>query len=290
MKPRHVLTVVDGIAFPEGPAFAPDGSLWAVDLKGESLLQFQRGQLYRYRVGGAPNGIAIDRQGQIWFCDAGQNSIRRFNPPSGQCETICDRVDNSPLHKPNDLAFDPLGNLLFTCPGESRREPSGYVCVLTLAGLVRKVAEGLYFPNGLAFTEGGTNLVVAKTYQHRLWKGRWNPKTTELTQNQVWSAIGGPDGPGGPDGMAFDTDGNLYAAVYGTSEIRVADPNGTIIDRIPLPGLNPTNCAFDPFGRWGLIVTEAERGQVLSISVEATGLPLYDGLSIPAQSTAFTNS
>lgn len=287
---KAIMTLVDGLAFPEGPAFASDGSLWAVELKGENLLQFQHGQLYRYHVGGAPNGIAIDKDGQIWFCDAGRNSIRRFDPQSGQCVTMCDRVDDSPLDKPNDLAFDRMGNLLFTCPGESRREPTGYVCVLTPKGLVRKVAEGFYFPNGLAFTEGGSHLIIAETYQHRLWKGDWNPETAELTQNQVRCAIGGPNGPGGPDGIAFDTDGNLYVAVYGTSEIRVMDPFGTVINRIALPGQNPTNCAFDPFGRWGLVVTEAEWGHVVSVPVEAIGLPLPYGPFASAQSTAFTTT
>lgn len=255
--------LAEGLHFPEGPAFAADGSLWAVELKGESLVQLKRGRLHRFPVGGGPNGIAIDGAGYIWFCDSEQNSVRRFDPVALQTETIVRQCGTETLNKPNDLAFDGHGNLIFTCPGTSRQEPTGYVCVLTAAGEVRKIADGMYFPNGLAFNADGTELVIAETYRHRLWKGRWNAEAGGWEKAKIWCNIGGPDGPGGPDGMAFGEDGNLYAAVYGTATIRVVSPEGRVIGLIPLPGQNPTNCAFDPSEKEGLVVTEAEKGQIL---------------------------
>jgi gluconolactonase len=36
---------------------------------------------------------------------------------TGACEVIVERLDGERLKKPNDLAFDRVGNLLFTCPG-----------------------------------------------------------------------------------------------------------------------------------------------------------------------------
>lgn len=260
----HTILATD-LSFPEGPAFAPDGSLWVVELKGESLIRLQGGHLRRYHVGGQPNGIAIDAEGCIWFCDSGQKAIRRFNPVTAQTETVAQEVNGEPLNEPNDLTFDETGNLLFTCPGNSRREPTGYVCVRTPEGRIHKIADRLYFPNGLSLTPAGDELIVAETYRHRLWRGRWNAQTTEWTNPRVWCDIGGPDGPGGPDGMAFDRAGNLYVAVYGTGEIRVVGPAGDITGRIPLPGQNPTNCAVDPSGRLGLVVTEAQRGWLLSL-------------------------
>lgn len=257
----HVMA--EGLQFPEGPAFAADGSLWAVELKGGSLIQLKDGQLHRFPVGGGPNGIAIDGAGYIWFCDSEQNSVRRFDPVGLQTETIVRQCGTEILNKPNDLAFDGHGNLVFTCPGTSRREPTGYVCVLTAAGEVRKIADGLYFPNGLAFSADGTELVIAETYRHRLWKGQWNADAAVWQNAKTECNIGGPDGPGGPDGMAFGEDGNLYVAVYGTASVRVVSPEGIIIGQIPLPGQNPTNCAFDPSEKGVLVVTEAEKGQIL---------------------------
>lgn len=272
-------TLASGLRFPEGPAFAPDGSLWAVELKGASLLRIQDGQLQRFDVGGSPNGIAIDSAGLIWFCDAELNAIRCFDPRNQQCETLVSTVDQQPLNKPNDLAFDALGNLVFTCPGNSRQEPTGYVCVLTPDAQVRKIAEGLYFPNGLAFNARGTELVIAETYRHRLWKGEWNAQTCTWNEAHPWCNIGGPSGPGGPDGMAFDQDQLLYVAVYGTGSIRIVNPAGEVLEHILLPAQNPTNCAFDPNGRWGLVITEAEKGLILSYSSSATGQKLLNTLT-----------
>ncbi|MFT3933135.1 MAG: SMP-30/gluconolactonase/LRE family protein [Chitinophagaceae bacterium] len=260
-----VEVIARGLQFPEGPAFAQDGSLWLVELKGECLVQYDSGYLKRFHVGGAPNGIAIDNNNKIWFCDAARSQVRMFDPLTQQTSVMANQVEGEELTKPNDLAFDKRGNLVFTCPGESRKEPTGYACVLMNDGSVKKITTGKYFPNGLAFSADGKSLVIAETYQHRLWMGDWDAENAVWTNEKPWCAIGGPDGPGGPDGMAFDKNGNLHVAVYGTSSIRVANKDGMLIDEIPLPAKNPTNCAFDPSGKLGLVVTEAEKGILLSI-------------------------
>ena len=248
--------IADGLKFPEGPAFSPDGSLWAVELQGACLIRYKKGKLNRYHVGGKPNGIAVDQLGMIWFCDAGENAVRKFNPDTENTTVVVSHVDGEELSQPNDLAFDSYGNLLFTCPGNSRTEPTGYICVWKPDHTVKKIVADKYFPNGLAFTNNGKELVFAETYRHQLWKGEWDARNAEWLDGGVWCKVGGPVGPGGPDGMAFDDHGNLYVAVYGTAEIIVVDPSGKVTGAITLAGLNPTNCAFDPLQRNDLIVTE----------------------------------
>jgi len=274
----QVTMLAEGLAFPEGPAFASDGNLWAVELKGGALVQWKDGQFIRHHVGGAPNGIAIDSENSVWFCDADQNAIRCFDPSTNDIKVMADKVDGHRLDKPNDLAFDSKGNLVFTCPGKSKEEPTGYVCVLTNKGNVKKITAGKYFPNGLAFTANGKSLVIAETYKHRLWKGDWNADTCEWTNENVWCNIGGPIGAGGPDGMAFDAEGNLYAAIFGTGKIKVVNKKGEVINEILLIGQHPTNCAFDPSGKLGLVVSEAQQGVLVSINVCAKGQPLFKSI------------
>ena len=177
MTQQRINILTKELNFPEGPAFDSSGNLWAVELKGGGLIRWQDGVLERVETGGAPNGIVIDSQGRIVFCDSAECSIRRYDPRFKTIETLANEVDGEPLNQPNDLAFDAEGNLLFTCPGDSRQEPIGTVCVLPPHGVVRKIAEGLNFPNGLALAAGGTELIIAETYQQRLWRGRWNAAT-----------------------------------------------------------------------------------------------------------------
>ncbi len=82
-----------------------------------------------------------------------------FETATARVHSVVGSVDGHDLDAPNDLAFDAAGNLLFTCPGNSRQQPTGYVCCLSATGNVRVIAAELLFPNGLAFTAGRHSLV-----------------------------------------------------------------------------------------------------------------------------------
>jgi len=265
--------LAEGLRFPEGPAFAPDGSLWCVELHGGGLVRWSENEVQRFPTGGSPNGAAVDTEGKIWFCDAEMNAIRRLDPRSGEIETLACEVAGQPLNKPNDLAFDRAGNLVFTCPGDSRQEPTGYVACLREDGTVRRISGGLYFPNGLGFTADGSELMVAETYQQRLWRGRWDSARGEWLEPRVWAAD--IQGAPGPDGMAFAADGSLYVAVYGSGEVKIFSPDGSQSSAYAIPGRNPTNCAFDPSRQLGLVVTEAEQGKLWSIPGTGPGVSLF---------------
>lgn len=269
-----IKTLAENLDFPEGPAFDSAGDLWCVELKGGNLICLKDGKIERIPTDGAPNGLAFDWQNRAVFCDAAQNAIRRYDSRTGKFETLADTVDGEFLNKPNDLAFDAYGNLLFTCPGDSRREPTGYVCCLKTDGTVKKIADKMFFPNGLAFAGDGQTLVVAETYRQRLWRGDWNADECEWTNAQPFADVGGNPGP---DGMAFGANGLLHVAVYGSSEIKVVNESGRIIETRRLPGANPTNAAFDQSGKLGLVVSETELGLLLSIPEITGGVELFDG-------------
>lgn len=247
--------LAEGLRFPEGPAFDSSGALWCVEMQGGCLVRWRGGAIERFETRGAPNGLAISGDGSVWFCASQQGSIRRWDGVS--CSTMCNAVDGEPLSQPNDLCFDHTGNLLFTCPGYSRTQPVGYVCCLSPDGSVRKIADGMYFPNGLAVLDGGSTLVIAETYSHRLWKGCWDSQSCSWSSAEPWCVAGGPVGP---DGLALGPDGLLYVAVYGQRAVRVVESDGSVVGSIQTPGANPTNLAFDPSGRSGLVLTEAEQG------------------------------
>jgi gluconolactonase len=232
------------------------------------------GRLERFEVGGAPNGIAIDAAGGVWFCDADRGAIRRLDPSSGRCENVVDTIDGRPLDRPNDLAFDAAGNLVFTCPGNSRTEPTGYICALSPAGDCTRVAEGLYFPNGLAFAPDG-DLVLAETRRQRLWRGGWDAATRRWLAAKPFCQTAGA--PIGPDGLAIDDEGRIYTAIYGAGLVQVFAPDGTHREFLATLGANASNCAFDPRGALGLVVTETQRGQILGFSIAARGARLFKG-------------
>ena len=270
--PSHPFSAITSIAqqiqFPEGPVFTREGTLWCVEQHGESLIQYTGNGYKRHHVGGRPNGLATGPDGSLWFCDSGQNAIRTYTPSSGESRTIVSERDGLPLQMPNDLTFDQNQQLIFTCPGPDLH-PSGYVCALSATGNLVTIAAQLNYPNGLAFTRTFEQLLIAETGTQQIWIGEWDSLRTQWLNPRVFART---EGGLGPDGIAFDEHGNLYVAVYGSASIQVFSPDGQPRYTITLPGNNPTNCAFDPFGRHGLIVTEAEKGTLLSLTCDLKGI------------------
>jgi len=271
---RQPQTLADGLDFPEGPAFAPDGSLWCTEIGAGNLIHLVNDQVERIPMRGRPNGLAFDRKGRAWVPDTENMQIRRYDPLQRSWETIAEQIDGLPLLAPNDLCFDAVGNLLFTCPNFRDTARTGYVCCLKPDGALLKIGEGYYRPNGLEIVDGGAALVVADTYQKKLFKSEWDASALVWKAPQAWAAVGGAEGP---DGMAFGADGLLYQAIFGDGVVRVIGADGKVNQELPVGGMNPTNVAVDPSGRLGIVVTETERGRLVSLPWVQPGAAIFDG-------------
>ena len=269
--------LITGLRFPEGPCFDQNGNLWFVEIQGNCLCKWDGHRLERIQVNGTPNGAAIDKNGNVWFCDSERGEIRKFDPLSKEIESVCKyTTDGSRLIRPNDLLFDHHSNLLFSDHADGRQKPVSTICVLPKGETkARVISDNKYFTNGLAFMKNGTTLVFSETYRQTLWRAEWNPENLELKNEQHFAAAG--DGPWGPDGIAFDEYENLYVSVFNEHAVNVYNKEGGLVKTLSCEGSRPTSCAFDPFGRFGLVVTEAERGEIISYKTGGRGMSLYPG-------------
>ncbi len=268
-------SIISGLNFPEGPVFDFEGNLWFVEIKGGNLSKWDGEKLARFDVDGTPNGAMIDQSGCIWFCDSGRGEIRIFDPVHQTFQTVCnDTIEGNRLKRPNDLIFDNAGNLLFSDHADGREEPLSTICVLPNGeNRAKVISANKYFTNGLALGSDARTLIFAETYRQKLWIAEWNSTLLELRNERPFAKAG--DGPWGPDGITFDEFENLYAAIFNESVINIYDKRGQQTESIACPGKRPTSCAFDPFGKLGLVVTEADQGQILSYKIKNRGLTLY---------------
>lgn len=272
IQPR---TLITGLNFPEGPVFDFEGNLWFVEIKGGNLSCWDGKKLQRFHVVGTPNGATIDKNGNIWFCDSLRGEIRIFYPKSEVFETVCNTTtDGVRLKRPNDLIFDAVGNLLFSDHADGREKPESTICVLPNGAKKAKViSNNKLFTNGLSLCENGKTLIFAETYNQQLWIADWDAEKFELENERPFGKAG--NGPWGPDGIAFDEHENLYVTIFNENKIIIYARNGDIIDTINTLGSRPTSCAFDPAGKLGLVVTEAERGEIIVFPNLGKGLPIY---------------
>lgn len=268
--------ILKDLKFPEGPVFDKDGNLWFVEIKGRNLSKWDGKVLKRYKVEGTPNGAAIDRNGCIWFCDSHNGEIRTFNPKNNTFATLCNSTEMGPLRRPNDLIFDSCGNLLFSDHADGRTEPLSTLCVLPKGAKRAKVIQDqLFFSNGLAFRADGRTLLFAETYKQQVWIGNWDSKNLALSNVRAFAKAG--DGPWGPDGIAFDEKENLYVAIFNEGLINIYNKNGRLINYLKCAGNRPTSCCFDFHGRYGLVITEAEKGEISCYHIQENGLKLFYG-------------
>lgn len=275
MKRKETFEIlITGLQFPEGPVFDSSGNLWFVEIKGGNLSRWDGSILDRIDVDGTPNGAVIDKNEVIWFCDSGRGEIRTFNPVLQSFKTICDTtLQNQRLHRPNDLIFDEQGNLLFSDHADGREKPLSTICVLPVNEKKAKViSSNKYFTNGLAFRADAKTLIFAETYRQQLWIAEWDADSLTLQNERQFAKAG--NGPWGPDGIAFDLFENLFVAVFNEGKINVYGKDSQLLKAIDCPGSRPTSCAFDPSGKLGLVVTEAEKGQIISFPDFGKGLPI----------------
>ncbi len=272
MSGRLVSVFAEGFKFPEGPAFDRDGNLFVVNVETGDISRISpEGQVNTFiNTGGAPNGAKFHPSGDLFVADRKKGIIAVS--PDRKTRVIADLYQGKAFNGPNDLIFDSRGNLYFTDPhGSSAENPFGCLYRLSTAGQLVCLASGLAFPNGLVLSRDERYLFVADTRKNRILRYVLEPPPF---RSYVFSQL---SGGWGPDGMAFDVAGNLYVAHYGGGDVAVVNPKGELVERIPVPGLHPTNVAFGGFERRTLYVTEVETGSVYRFRTDYPGLPMYGG-------------
>jgi gluconolactonase len=278
------VVVGEGIPFAEGPVWCPDGTVVVTSVAAGALFRVwpESAKVERIAVtGGGANGAALAADGSILVT---QNGGIDFSVLPGVFATFPPTVPATPglqlaspdgtltylsddgFLGPNDLAVTPDGAVYFTDPGHfpPTDEGRGRVMVYERDGTVRTFADGFSYCNGIAFEPDGTVVVIERRGLQRLREGG--------ERDWVVAKLG----RGGGDGFCLDADGRFYVASTIEHGVRVVDPDGTILDFLPIEGEGlSTNCCFGGDDLRTLFVTDALPGNLVAFEGMPTpGLPL----------------
>jgi len=278
-KTGVVVKIGEGLKFAEGPAWSSRGVLYVSNCYGDWITLVQNSQLDTFVIKpshpdtfSSTNGLTVGKDGYLYGCDFGIGAIVRFNI-QGECFIYASDYQGKKFNRPNDLAFDPEGNLYFTDPNKYDKEQrDGRIFrVERETGEVVLVAENLAFPNGIAFNADAKNLYVCESAMNRILKYSVK-KDGSLDEKSEFIKL--PNGD--PDGIAFDREGNLYAAHYGTGMVFVINPEGKIISEIKIPdGEKTTNVDFGGPDMRTLFITDAKSNAVYKVRNAVPGLKLF---------------
>ena len=249
-----------GCRWAEGPVWVGDGRylLWS-DIPNNRIMRWDEatGQVGDFRnPSNFANGATRDRQGRLIHCEHGGRRVVRTEY-DGSITVIMDRFDGKRLNSPNDVIVASDGAIWFTDPvfgilgnyEGHRSEPELPMNVYRVdghSGEATIVADDILGPNGLCFSPDESILYIVES--------RGVPTRKILAYDvEGGAALANKRvlidaGPGTPDGMRCDVDGNLWCG-WGMGDpaldgVMVFAPDGDPIGRIALP----ERCANVCFG------------------------------------------
>lgn len=258
---------------PEGLAVDRDGAVWCGG---------EQGQLYRIEpdgsgfrqvasTGGFVLGVALDGRGNLYACDLRHAAVFRLDTATGVLERFADF--GGAVAIPNWPVVDAARGVLYVSDSHAADEPGGGVWRVDLdtGTAAHWYDRPLTFANGMALAADGGSLLVAETFAHQI---------SRITIGDDGRPVGDAvpfvtDLPGLPDGLAFDTDGNVYVGCYEPSRVLRVTPDGQVDVLVEDPTAHvlchPTNVAFRGDE---LLTANLGRWHVTRIAVGARGVPL----------------
>ena len=241
-----------GFRWAEGPVWFGDQRclLWS-DIPNNRIMRWddETGAISEFRrPSNFANGNTRDRQGRLVTCEHGGRRVTRTEY-DGSIKVIINSFENKRLNSPNDVVVASDGAIWFTDPSFGilgnyegyRSQPEIGQNVYRVdgeTGVAAIVASDVLGPNGICFSPDGRLLYIVES--------RGVPTRKILAYDVV---DGGRQienkrilidaGPGTPDGMRCDVDGNLWCG-WGMGEaeldgVMIFAPDGTPIGRITLP-------------------------------------------------------
>ncbi|MBD2103123.1 SMP-30/gluconolactonase/LRE family protein [Leptolyngbya sp. FACHB-261] len=275
-----VETIAVGFEFAEGPVWHPDGFLLFSDTSADTIYRWlPEGKIEIFRCpAGYPNGNTWDRQGRLVTAQHDRRLTR--TEPDGMVVTLASHYEGKKLNSPNDVLVKSDGSIYFTDPPygilegsavEPQPEELGFYGVYHLAddGTLTLLIADLMRPNGLVFTPDEQKLYVSDSQEGNVWVFEVRPDGT-VTNGSIFADLKLPDQEPLADGLAVDSQGNLYAT--GPEGIWIFSPAGELLDKILLPE-NCSNVAWGDSDYKTLYITTYS--SLYRIRLNIPGLPVW---------------
>ena len=271
----HVEKLADGFGFLEGPVWVhtsgpgyllfsdipanaidkwtPDGKVSVFLAKsgfagadpGDAGYQLNNGHAVVTLFGS--NGITLDKQGRVTFCQHGDRGVVRVEK-DGKRTVLADHYEGKRLNSPNDLVYKSDGSHYFTDPpfglrkvDQDPKKELPFEGVYRWAnGKLQLLNKDFKAPNGIAFSPDEKYLYVNDSASKTYWRFEVQPDGS-IANGKLFFDMSSSKDEGVPDGIKIDQKGNIYGV--GPGGVWILSPEGKHLGTIKAPE-HPANLAW----------------------------------------------
>jgi sugar lactone lactonase YvrE len=175
------------------------------------------------------------------------------------------RIDHGPHPcRMNDAKCDSRGRLWAGSMALDAKPGSGALYRYDPDGSIHRMLGDVTISNGLGWSPDDTRMYYVDTGRQAVDVFEFDVATGSIGNRRQLAAI--PPAAGAPDGLAVDSEGNIWVALFGGSALHQYDPAGALKDVVEVPATQVTSCVFGGPDLLDLYVTSA-----------AVGLPTAEG-------------
>lgn len=241
-------SVGSGLEAPEGVAVDRAGDVYVADTGNGRVVAFRTDGTTATIGSGfeRPRGVAVDVDGNVYVADTGNDRVVVV-PPGGAPKPI-----GSGFSGPQAVAVDSRGNVYVADTGNNR------VVIVPPGGSPKPIGSGLAAPRGVAVAESGS-VYVADT---------GNDRIVAISPGGTQSSIG--SGWNGPSGVSVDLLGAVYVADTYNNRVEVIPADSPQAD-FGFGWELPVGVAASAAG--GVYVVELTAGDVSAFELHPTSQP-----------------
>jgi len=249
-----------GSSLLEGPIWDNKNKLiYCVSIEQGLIYQINpsSGEVQSYPTKGNVGCVALIPGGDL--ISAEKEGIFVTNPKTKE-KIYIDQFESNPDLRYNDGRFDPVGRFLVGTKSEKdfflEKEIEKGKLFSYFQGECKVLLDNLLISNGIGFSLDNKKMYFIDTPTKKVAQYEYNLNTGDIKFEKYIVEI---DGPGWPDGMCVDLDGNIWVAEWEGWGIRKWDVNtGKMLDEILLPCPRVTSCCLGGENMNEIFITTAK--------------------------------
>lgn len=254
MKTLFAETLLEGLAFPEGPRWH-ENELWFTDQHTHRICRVtEGGDLTTVtETADLPGGLGWLPDGSLLVVYMTQRCVMRWY---GQELALYANLSKYASFHCNDMIVDKvgriyIGNFGYDLHGGAAQRPAEIIMVDT-DGDIGVFSKTVIFPNGCVITPTENELIVAETFAHRLTSFELGADG-KLKSSRLWADLVEAT----PDGICLDENGMIWVASPVTHEAIQVQQGGERLMRCQTKGI-PYACMLGGPDRKTLYICTAE--------------------------------